>query len=216
MGVRIVWCKKGVRTVWVHRSWVFSFFWIFSLKKGKIIWKNTLFSPFSVRRSLTHQTSRALFHSKWHEASRLLQRPTGVVKAGARTPNTTPATGGVQKPHAYRPGTFALCEMRRYQKTTELSLRKAPLARTVPNIMADEKRETRNEWFLHASHRDQQSFFFSFTLDNFLIIQIHFNLWLEMTFILCKAECPRVETGASPWRVEGRKVCLRFSVPCTF
>jgi hypothetical protein len=35
-----------------------------------------------------------------------------------------PATGGVKKPHRYRPGTVALCEIRRYQKSTELLIRK--------------------------------------------------------------------------------------------
>jgi histone H3 len=31
-----------------------------------------------------------------------------------------PVTGGVKKPHRYRPGTVALREIRRYQKSTEL------------------------------------------------------------------------------------------------
>merc|ERR1712126_703833 len=35
-----------------------------------------------------------------------------------------PATGGVKKPHRYRPGTVALREIRGYQKSTELLLRK--------------------------------------------------------------------------------------------
>ncbi|POW12412.1 hypothetical protein PSTT_04448 [Puccinia striiformis] len=34
-----------------------------------------------------------------------------------------PATGGVKKPHRYRPGTVALREIRRYQKSTELLIR---------------------------------------------------------------------------------------------
>ncbi|KAH8047378.1 hypothetical protein JL721_12187 [Aureococcus anophagefferens] len=33
---------------------------------------------------------------------------------------SAPATGGVKKPHRYRPGTVALREIRRYQKSTEL------------------------------------------------------------------------------------------------
>ncbi|ODM86685.1 histone H3.3 [Orchesella cincta] len=38
-----------------------------------------------------------------------------------------PATGGVKKPHRYRPGTVALREIRRYQKSTELLIRKLPI-----------------------------------------------------------------------------------------
>ena len=45
-----------------------------------------------------------------------------------------PTTGGVKKPHRYRPGTVALCEIRRYQKTTELLIRKAPFQRLVREI----------------------------------------------------------------------------------
>lgn len=36
------------------------------------------------------------------------------------------AVGGVKKPHRYRPGTVALREIRRYQKSTELLIRKLP------------------------------------------------------------------------------------------
>ena len=36
---------------------------------------------------------------------------------------SAPATGGVKKPHRYRPGTVALREIRKYQKSTELLIR---------------------------------------------------------------------------------------------
>ena len=41
------------------------------------------------------------------------------------------ATGGVKKPHRYRPGTVALRGIRRYQKSTELLIRKLPLQRLI-------------------------------------------------------------------------------------
>ncbi|KAI7732501.1 hypothetical protein M8C21_024220, partial [Ambrosia artemisiifolia] len=47
---------------------------------------------------------------------------------------SAPATGGVKKPHRYRPGTVALREIRKYQKTTELLIRKAPFQRLVRKI----------------------------------------------------------------------------------
>ncbi|KEH16402.1 histone H3.2 [Medicago truncatula] len=37
---------------------------------------------------------------------------------------SAPATGGVKKPHRFRPGTVALREIRKYQKSTELLIRK--------------------------------------------------------------------------------------------
>ncbi|GKU96817.1 hypothetical protein SLEP1_g10009 [Rubroshorea leprosula] len=37
---------------------------------------------------------------------------------------SAPATGGVKKPHRFKPGTVALREIRKYQKSTELLIRK--------------------------------------------------------------------------------------------
>ena len=45
--------------------------------------------------------------------------------------------GGVKKPHRYRPGTVALREIRRYQKTTDLLIRKAPFQRLVRELLDD-------------------------------------------------------------------------------
>ncbi len=53
------------------------------------------------------------------------------------------ATGGVKKPHRYRPGTVALQQIRRYQQTTELLLRKLPFQRLVREIAEESKPELR-------------------------------------------------------------------------
>ena len=50
---------------------------------------------------------------------------------------SAPATGGVKKPHRYRPGTVALREIRRYQKSTELLMRKLPFQRLVREVAND-------------------------------------------------------------------------------
>jgi histone H3 len=46
----------------------------------------------------------------------------------------TPRTGHVKKPHRYRPGTVALREIRRYQQSTTLLIRKMPFQRLVREI----------------------------------------------------------------------------------
>jgi histone H3 len=51
--------------------------------------------------------------------------------------------GGVKMPHRYRPGTVALREIRRYQKSTALLLRKLPFARLVREIAQDFKSDLR-------------------------------------------------------------------------
>ena len=53
------------------------------------------------------------------------------------------ATGGVKKPHRYRPGTVALREIRRYQKTTDHLIRKLPFQRLVREIAQDIKEDIR-------------------------------------------------------------------------
>lgn len=68
---------------------------------------------------------------------------------GGKTPRTQlatkaarkvgPSKGGVKKPHRYRPGTVALREIRRYQKSTDLLIRKAPFARLVKEIAQNYK-----------------------------------------------------------------------------
>ncbi|GFY53213.1 histone H3.3a [Trichonephila inaurata madagascariensis] len=47
---------------------------------------------------------------------------------------TVPTQEGVKKRHRYRPGTVALREIRRYQKTTDLLLRKLPFQRLVREV----------------------------------------------------------------------------------
>ena len=67
----------------------------------------------------------------------------GGVKVGVGAQKSTPADGGVKKPHRYRPGTVALREIRRYQKSTELLIRKLPFQRLVREIAQDIKTDLR-------------------------------------------------------------------------
>ena len=56
---------------------------------------------------------------------------------------SAPAAGGVKKPHRYRPGTVALREIRRYQKSADLLIRKLPFQRLVREIAQDFKQDLR-------------------------------------------------------------------------
>ena len=56
---------------------------------------------------------------------------------------SVPANGGMKKPHRYRPGTVALREIRKYQKSTELLIRKLPFQRLVREIAQDFKTDLR-------------------------------------------------------------------------
>ena len=48
-----------------------------------------------------------------------------------------PRTDGQPKPRKYRPGTVALREIRKYQRTTELLIRRVPFDRLVREIVQD-------------------------------------------------------------------------------
>lgn len=51
--------------------------------------------------------------------------------------------GNAKKPHRYRPGTVALREIRKYQKSTDLLIRKLPFQRFVREIAANFKADLR-------------------------------------------------------------------------
>ena len=55
---------------------------------------------------------------------------------------TAPASG-IKKPHRFKPGTVALREIRKYQKSTDLLIRKLPFQRLVREIAHEFKQELR-------------------------------------------------------------------------
>jgi histone H3 len=69
-------------------------------------------------------------------------------KKAMRKPNAAkrirkqPAVGGIKKPHRFRPGTVALREIRKYQKSHDLLIRKLPFQRLVREIAADVRGES--------------------------------------------------------------------------
>lgn len=71
-------------------------------------------------------------------------------KAARKGAGKAPSGGGrpLQKPKRYKPGTVALREIRRYQKSTELLIRKAPFQRLIREIASDYKTELR---FQHSA-----------------------------------------------------------------
>ncbi|TFK75818.1 histone-fold-containing protein [Pluteus cervinus] len=58
--------------------------------------------------------------------------------SGANEPTSTRSNQpGQRKPHRFRPGTVALREIRKYQKSTDLLIRKLPFSRVVREIAND-------------------------------------------------------------------------------
>ena len=73
----------------------------------------------------TKQTARNYDPGQFASRKRLPTKKGKNVKAARKA---APArNAGVKKPHRYRPGTVALREIRRYQKSTDLLMKKLPL-----------------------------------------------------------------------------------------
>jgi len=65
------------------------------------------------------------------------RRPSVTNKSRARLSTATAADETTRKPRRFRPGTVALREIRKYQKSTDLLLRRLPFSRLVREISAD-------------------------------------------------------------------------------
>ena len=71
------------------------------------------------------------------------QAQKNAAKATAAGNKGNPNTGGLKRPMRWRPGTVALREIRRYQKTTELLIRKKPFSRLMREVAQDFKTDLR-------------------------------------------------------------------------
>lgn len=79
----------------------------------------------------TKQTARK---STGGKAPRKQLAQKAAMYANATKKKTLLASGETKKPHRWRPGVCALREIRRYQKTTDLLIRKLPFQRLVREI----------------------------------------------------------------------------------
>ena len=96
-----------------------------------------------------HRRARSFEHT--HSMARTKQ--TARKSTGGKVPRHTlatlaarksaPSKVGVVKPHRYRPGTVALREIRKYQKSTDLLIRKLPFQRLVREIAGEFKHDLR-------------------------------------------------------------------------
>lgn len=83
----------------------------------------------------------------------------GKKKRSKKSRKTKPATGGIPKPHRFLPGTVALQEIRKYQKSTEFLLRREPFKRLVREVAQDFKTDIR---FSASSFTALQEYFESY------------------------------------------------------
>jgi len=140
---------------------------------------------------------------------------------------SAPATGGVKKPHRYRPGTVALREIRRYQKSTELLIRKLPFQRLVREIAQDFKTDLRFQSSAVVALQEASESYLIGLFEDTNLCAIHAkrvtmyvcslklppSLFFTDTCCSCLAACPRtssspVASGANVLEDRGVRVCV--------
>ena len=86
-------------------------------------------------KAIQAEVRKAIARKKAEErAAQAAKAAKAAKKSGVKAPK-----GGVKNPYRFRPGTVALKEIRRYQKSTELFIRKLPFQRLVQEIAGDHK-----------------------------------------------------------------------------
>jgi len=89
------------------------------------------------KKNQTHQTNTNMARTKQTARKNTGGKAPRKQLATKAARRKAPPTGGVKKPYRYRPGTVALREIRQYQKSTQLLIRKLPFQRLVREIAQD-------------------------------------------------------------------------------
>jgi len=97
----------------------------------------------TARKSIGGKAPRKQLATKSAFANKTVYAGNGLLLNSTPARMSAPGTGGVKKPHRYRPGTVALREIRKYQKSTELLMRKLPFQRLVREIAQDFRADLR-------------------------------------------------------------------------
>jgi histone H3 len=86
---------------------------------------------------------------------------------------SAPATGGAKKPHRYRPGTVALREISRHQKSYDLLIPKAPFFRWFKEIIDDFKGDLRVQTAALLAAQEMAEAFMVHRFDDSNLCAIH-------------------------------------------
>jgi histone H3 len=102
----------------------------------------------AARKTVSGKAARKTVSAKAAKKSLPLNRNQNTNRNTKKSIKSAPATGGVKKPHRYRPGTVAVREIRRYQKSTNLMIPKLPYQKLIKEITVDKCKQTKdgNDW----------------------------------------------------------------------
>ena len=87
--------------------------------------------------------------------------------------SSMPIHGGIKKPHRFHPGTVALREIRKYQKSTDLLIRKRPFQRLVKEIAQDYKSDLRFQSTAILALQEASEAYFTRMFEDCVLCCIH-------------------------------------------
>ena len=106
-----------------------------------LIWQISILFVVALPRAATRRSQQLQCTSILQQGKVTMARTKQTSMKGGKRPimllaskaacDVAPTGGGIKVPHRYRPGTVALREIRKYQKTTTLLIRKYPFQRLV-------------------------------------------------------------------------------------
>ena len=101
--------------------------------------------------------------------------PTATKPSAVKTILRAPQHGGVKKAHRYRPGTVALREIRRYQKSTDLLIKKAPFQRLVREIATEFKPDLRFQGSAVLALQEAAEAYLTSVFEDTNLVALHCN-----------------------------------------
>ncbi|ODM97854.1 histone H3.3 type 2 [Orchesella cincta] len=104
---------------------------------------------------------------------RMFPDDNGGFHAARKIASITPGRGGVVRPYRHRPGTQSLREIKRYQKTTELLIRKLPFQRLVKEIATNYKTDLRFQSAAIAALQEASEAYLTAVLEDTNLCAIH-------------------------------------------
>ena len=132
------------------------------------------------RRKMKHTKPSRKAHVRDHLRRLGAETATAGVQARAdlankRRPAPVPAKVIKKKPHRFRPGTVALREIRKFQKSTELLIRKLPFQRLVREIVQEFKIDLRFQVFAMLALQEAAESYLVSLFDDANLCDIHAN-----------------------------------------
>ncbi|SBS94521.1 histone H3 variant, putative [Plasmodium ovale curtisi] len=122
---------------------------------------------------------------------------------------SAPVSTGIKKPHRYRPGTVALREIRKFQKSTDLLIRKLPFQRLVREIAQEYKTDLRFQSQAVLALQEAAEAYLVGLFEDTNLCAIHAKRVTIMPKDIQLARRTGKCSGGSAWKCDAPSACAR-------